>query len=177
MKYLVISDIHGSFYYASKIPEIIKREDVDQIILLGDLYYHGPRNPLPKDYDPLKVSLLLNSYQSKIIAIRGNCDALVDETISAFSFQSSYRLNIHGKKFFFTHGHIYHKDHLPKNVDILVYGHLHTGFILEKDGVICVNTGSLSLPKNDTPNSYVIIDEEKILLKDIDGHILDEIKF
>ena len=65
MKYLVISDIHGSFYYASKIPEIMKRENTKKLILLGDLYYHGPRNPLPKDYAPMKVAELLNSYQNQ----------------------------------------------------------------------------------------------------------------
>ena len=177
MKYLVISDIHGSFYYASKIPEIMKRENTKKLILFGDLYYHGPRNPLPKDYAPMKVAELLNSYQNQIIAIRGNCDALVDETISEFSFQSSYQLNIHDKKFFFTHGHIYHKDHIPKHVDVLVYGHLHTGFMEEHEGLICVNTGSLSLPKNHTPHSYVVIDEEKISLKDIEGNIILEKDF
>ena len=44
MKYLVISDIHGSGYYANKINEIYEKEKPDKIILLGDLYYHGPRN-------------------------------------------------------------------------------------------------------------------------------------
>ena len=174
MKYLVISDIHGSFYYASKIPEIMKRENTKKLILLGDLYYHGPRNPLPKDYAPMKVAELLNFYQDQIIAIRGNCDAYVDETISSFPFHDSYSLDIQGKKFFFTHGHIYHKKHIPKHVDILVYGHLHTGFIEEHEGVICVNTGSLSLPKNHTLHSYVVIDEEKISLKDIEGNIILE---
>ena len=76
--------------------------------------------------------------------------------------------------FFFTHGHIYHKDHIPKHVDVLVYGHLHTGFMEEHEGLICVNTGSLSLPKNHTPHSYVVIDEEKISLKDIEGNIILE---
>ena len=46
MKYLVVSDIHGSLYYAKKLDEIINKEDPDRIILLGDLYYHGPRNAL-----------------------------------------------------------------------------------------------------------------------------------
>ena len=46
MKVLVISDIHGSFYYAEKIKEIVEKEHPDKIILLGDLYYHCPRNYL-----------------------------------------------------------------------------------------------------------------------------------
>ena len=61
MKLLVVSDIHGSAYYAEKIPEIFEREKADKIIVLGDLYYHGPRNPLTKDYSPMKVAEILNS--------------------------------------------------------------------------------------------------------------------
>ena len=63
MKIIVISDIHGSLYYIRKIKDIIDRSNVDKIILLGDLYYHGPRNPLPKDYEPKKVAEILNSYK------------------------------------------------------------------------------------------------------------------
>ena len=83
-KYLIISDIHGSNYYANKINEICKRENPDKIILLGDLYYHGPRNPLPKEYNPMKVAELLNSLKEKILCVKGNCDAEVDEMISEF---------------------------------------------------------------------------------------------
>ena len=67
MKYLVVSDIHGSYYYASKIIDIINNENIDKLILLGDLYYHGPRNNVPKDYNPLEVCKLLNSLTIKII--------------------------------------------------------------------------------------------------------------
>lgn len=87
MKILVVSDIHGSMYYASQIPEIMKRENAEKLILLGDLYYHGPRNPLPKDYNPMEVSKLLNSMKEKILCTKGNCDAEVDEMISEFKMQ------------------------------------------------------------------------------------------
>ena len=83
-------------------------------------------------------------------------------------------MNNKGLKFLFTHGHKYNINNIPDNVDVLIYGHLHTGFIKEKDGVIYVNSGSISLPKNDTKNSYLIIDENKIILKDIDGNTIDE---
>ena len=46
MNLLIVSDIHGSGYYANKLLEIVKQENPDKIVLLGDLYYHGPRNPL-----------------------------------------------------------------------------------------------------------------------------------
>ena len=173
MKYLVVSDIHGSGYYAEKIEEIVKKENPDKIILLGDLYYHGPRNRLTDGYNPMEVSKILNKYKDIILCTRGNCDAEVDEMISEFKFEDSIQLTIGEKRFFFTHGHKYNIDNIPQNIDVLVYGHFHTGYIKEKDGVLCVNAGSISLPKNDTPHSYLIIDDKQIILKDIDCNIVD----
>lgn len=177
MKYLVISDIHGSGYYAEKIEEIVKKENPDKIILLGDLYYHGPRNRLTDGYNPMEVSKILNKYKDIILCTRGNCDAEVDEMISEFKFEDSIQLTIGEKRFFFTHGHKYNIDNIPQNIDVLVYGHFHTGYIKEKDGVLCVNAGSISLPKNDTPHSYLIIDDKQIILKDIDCNIVDSKNF
>lgn len=75
MKYLVVSDIHGSYYYAKKLEQIIMKENPSKIILLGDLYYHGPRNSLTDEYNPMKVLKILNKYKDNIICTRGNCDA------------------------------------------------------------------------------------------------------
>lgn len=178
MKYIVFSDIHGSEFYANKIKKIVEKESPDKIILLGDLYYHGPRNPLSKEYGPMNVAEILNSMKDKIICVRGNCDAEVDEMISEFEFNANVELEISNKKFFFTHGHKFNIDNLPDNdVDILVYGHFHTGFIKEKDGVICVNAGSISLPKNNTPNSFLKIENNQIILKDVDENVIDKINF
>ena len=175
MKLLILSDIHGSSYYAKKIVEIEKQEKPDKIILLGDLYYHGPRNPLTEEYNPMEVSEILNSFKNKILAIRGNCDAEVDEMISEFEFQDNRIMNVNGEKVFFTHGHKFNIDKLPdEDFDIMIYGHFHTGFIKEKDGKIFANSGSLSLPKNNTKNSYLILEENKLILKDIDGNIIEE---
>jgi len=174
MKYLVVSDIHGSGYYANKIKEIEAKEKPNKIILLGDIYYHGPRNPLTKDYNPGEVANILNHLKEKILCVKGNCDAEVDEMISEFEFKDNIELIIHGKRFFFTHGHKYNIYNLPQNVDILIYGHFHTGFMQEKDGIICINSGSLSLPKNNTKNSYLIIDDKKIVLKDLEENVIEE---
>lgn len=177
MKYLVVSDIHGSLFYANKITEIIKKEQIDKLILLGDLYYHGPRNNLPKEYNPMEVSKLLNGLKDMILCVKGNCDAEVDEMISEFSFKENIELIIKNKKFMFTHGHKYNIDNKVENIDVLIYGHFHTGFIKKVDNVIYINSGSLSLPKNNTKNSYLIIDEEYIYLKDIDENEIDKVKF
>ena len=175
MKLLIISDIHGSSYYAKMIPKIFKLEKADEMIILGDLYYHGPRNPLPKDYSPMNVCNILNSIKEKLKVVRGNCDALVDETISDFNFHDHLLLNINNKRIYFTHGDKYNQDVLPdEKVDIMFYGHFHTGFIRKKNNLIFANPGSLSLPKNNTRHSYIIMDSEKITLKDISGSIIEE---
>ena len=174
MKYLVVSDIHGSSFYANKIKEIYERENPDKLIFLGDLYYHGPRNPLTREYNPMEVASIFNSLKDKILCVRGNCDAEVDQMISEFPIQDNVELVINNKKFFFTHGHKYNIDNMPEGIDVLVYGHFHTGFIKEKDGVIVVNAGSISLPKDNTANSYLTVDDKEIILLDIDGNAIDK---
>lgn len=176
MKYLVVSDIHGSRYYAEKLEKIIEKECSDKIILLGDLYYHGPRNPLPRDYEPKEVAEILNKYKDEILAVRGNCDAEVDQMISEFNMEENIRLEIDGKEFFFTHGHKYNIDFWPnEEFDVLMYGHFHTGFITAKDGKLFASPGSITCPKNNTKNSYLMIDNDNIILKDIDGNKIDEV--
>lgn len=175
MKILIISDIHGSSYYAEKIKEIDEREKTDQIILLGDLYYHGPRNNLTQEYNPMKVAGILNDLSQKIRTVRGNCDAEVDEMISDFKFEQNIEMKINNKNVFFTHGHIYNMENMiDKNIDIMFYGHYHTGFIKEKDGIIFANPGSISLPKNNTEHSYIIFEENKITLKNVEGKVIEE---
>ena len=177
MKILIASDIHGSNYYTKKLAKVIDNENIDKIILLGDIYYHGPRNKFPRGYAPMRVAETLNKYIDKLTCIKGNCDAEVDQMISEFDIQDNLDLDINNKKFFFTHGHKYNIDNIPDKIDVLVYGHFHTGFIKEKDGVIVVNAGSISLPKEDTANSYLIIDDKEIRLYDIDGNIIVKLEY
>ena len=175
MKVLVISDIHGSGYYAEKIKEINEKENPDKIILLGDLYYHGPRNNLSQEYNPMKVAEILNSLKEKLLVIKGNCDAEVDEMISEFKFEDHILMEINNKKYYFTHGHKYNIEVIPyDDFEIMIYGHIHQGFIEEKEGYIFANPGSISLPKGNTVNSYLIIEENKIIIKDIESNIIKE---
>ena len=178
MKVLVISDIHGSGYYAEKIKEIEKREQPDKIVLLGDLYYHGPRNDLSQEYNPMKVAGILNSLKNKLLVVRGNCDAEVDEMISEFEFNDHIVMEINGKMFYFTHGHKYNIEKIPyDDFDIMMYGHIHQGFIDEKEGLVFANPGSISLPKGGSRHSYIVVDENEIILKDVDGDVLDKYEF
>ena len=175
MKFLIASDLHGSSEYCKKIIDVFKLEKADKLVLLGDIYNHGPRNPLPAGYGTLSVAEMLNAVKEDLIVIKGNCDSQVDEMISEFSFIEDLVLVSGGKTMFCTHGHIYNKDNMPKSkFDAIVYGHFHTGFIEEKDGVTVANAGSLSLPKNNTPSSYLLLDEGKLTLKDINQAVIKE---
>ncbi len=176
MKFLIASDLHGSSFYAQKLIEIFRLEGADKLVLLGDIYNHGPRNPLPKDYAPMKVAELLNSVKEDLIVIKGNCDSAVDTMISDFDFLDSAVLTSKENTVFLTHGHVFNKDQMPKTeFDAVIYGHFHTGFIERKDRSVVANAGSLSLPKNGTANSYIILDDGVITLKDLDGKIIESI--
>lgn len=177
MKIIIATDIHGSLYYAEKIIEKFKKENADKLILLGDLYYHGPRNPLPKDYAPMKVAALFNSYKDKICVVRGNCDANIDLTISEFPFHARKTLSINGRKILFTHGDKYNKDNLPPlpKGSVIIYGHYHVNEITEKNGITCINLASASMPKNGCEPSYAVIEGGKIVVRSLetDRVILD----
>ncbi len=175
MKFLIASDIHGSAYYTQKLISAFEREGAEKLILLGDIYNHGPRNPLPEEYAPLKVAELLNGIKDKLIVIKGNCDSQVDTLISEFDFVDNSVLVSGDKTVFCTHGHIYNQNSMPKTkFDVIIYGHFHTGFIKEENGVIIVNAGSVSLPKDNTKNSYVLLEDGCIYLKDLQGNIIDK---
>ena len=178
MKVVVASDIHGSSYYAERLKEIVNLENPEKVVLLGDLYYHGPRNDLTQEYAPMKVAEILNEMKEKLLVVKGNCDAEVDEMISEFKFEENILTNINGKNFYFTHGHKYNMDNIPyEDFDVMIYGHFHVGFIEKKDELIFANPGSLSLPKANSTHSYILIDENNLNLKDVDGNILDKCEF
>ena len=173
MKILFASDVHGSKFYAQKVCERFEEEKADLLVLLGDIYNHGPRNPLPKDYDPMGVSQLFNSKIDKLIVVKGNCDSDVDTLISDFEFVSEFVVLVDGKKIFLQHGDKFNKDNLPKgNYDAFNYGQFHTGFIEKREKIVVANAGSVSLPKNDTANSYIVYEKGKLILKDIDGVVI-----
>ena len=177
MKYLIASDIHGSAYYTERLIERFRAENADKLVLLGDIYNHGPRNPLPEEFNEMKVAGILNGMKKDLIVVKGNCDSQVDTLISEFDFIDSLVIESAGKTVFCTHGHIYNKDNPPKTkFDAVIYGHFHTGFIVKEGETAFINAGSVSLPKCDFSHSYLVLDGEKVTLKDIDGKTLDSIE-
>ena len=177
MKIMIASDIHGSAYWCERLLSAFEREGAEKLLLLGDLLYHGPRNDLPREYAPKRVIEMLNGIRERILCVRGNCDTEVDQMVLDFPVLADYCILFSaGRTVYATHGHVYNKDNLPKTeFDVLIYGHFHTGFIDNVNGKIIANTGSTSLPKNDTPNSYIILEDNCLYLKDLDGNIIKDV--
>lgn len=172
MKFLIASDIHGSMYYLRLLLE--KFKNYDYLILLGDILYHGARNPLPKEYNPKEVTKALNEIKDKIIAIKGNCDSEVDEMVLEFPLVKNSIIFYNSRKIFLTHGHEYNKDHLPnlsKN-DIMLYGHFHIPFIIKQDGIIIANPSSISLPKENNKETYMTLENNMLRILDFNDNII-----
>lgn len=170
MKLLIASDIHGSAYYIKKLTAAIKEEMPDKIILLGDLLYHGPRNDLPKEYNPKDVIDILNSLKEKLICVRGNCDTEVDQMVLSFPILSDYlTVFTDGLTIYISHGHIYNKENpLSFNKgDIFISGHTHIPISENIDGVTYLNPGSVSIPKENSPHSYMIYEKGNFIWKDL----------
>ncbi len=174
MKFFIASDIHGSAYYCEKLLEAYKAENADKILLLGDILYHGPRNDLPKDYAPKKVIEMLNPLKNEILAVRGNCDTEVDQMVLNFPILADYAILTAGDRLIYaTHGHNFNNANLPpisKN-DILLHGHTHVPVIAEFDTHTYLNPGSVSIPKENSPHSYMTFDGKTFLWKTLEGEI------
>lgn len=178
MKYMFASDIHGSAYYCRKMLEVYEQSGAERLILLGDILYHGPRNELPEEYDPKQVMVMLNEYKDQIYAVRGNCDAEVDQMVLEFPIMADYALlALNGKTIYATHGHLYHQDNLPpmQAGDVLIHGHIHLPVAERMGACYLLNPGSTSLPKGGNPNSYAMLDGSVFTIYDFDGNPIKEI--
>ena len=180
MKYLIASDLHGSAEYVGKLMEAWEREAADGMILLGDILYHGPRNALPDDYDTQKVIGLLNPLAYKITAVRGNCDAEVDQMVLEFPITADFiNLMVDGRRFFLTHGHRYGPHQPPLDLergDVMLSGHTHVpASFRSPEGAWFLNPGSVSIPKGGSPFSYMTYENGRFLWKTLDGEVYREL--
>lgn len=151
MKLLIASDIHGSAYWCRRLLELVEKENPHRIVLLGDLLYHGPRNDLPRDYAPKQVIPMLSSLADRILAVRGNCEAEVDQMVLPFPCMADYALlEADGFSLYLTHGHLWNPDQLPpmKEGTVFLSGHTHVKLNITKNGIRCLNPGSVAIPKD-----------------------------
>ncbi|MFV0520466.1 MAG: phosphodiesterase [Lachnospirales bacterium] len=179
MKIMFMSDIHGSVKYTQLGIEKFIEEEATHLVLLGDLMYHGPRNPLPTEYDPKEVATCLNKFKNKIIAIRGNCDSEVDQMLLEFPIMSDFtEILLPNYKIFATHGHIYDKNNMPplNKGDIFIHGHFHLPMAEKINDIFYLNPGSITLPKENNKNSYGILNNDIFSIKDLEGNVIKEIK-
>ena len=174
MKWMIASDIHGSAYYCEKLIGAYRREQADRLLLLGDILYHGPRNDLPRDYAPKKVIGMLNELKQDILCVRGNCDTEVDQMVLQFPVLADYAVLTAGTRLIYvTHGHVCNNSNLPpiQPGDILLHGHTHIPACEELDTHTYLNPGSVSIPKENSPHSYMTFDGNEFAWKDLDGTV------
>ena len=180
MKWMIASDLHGSYYYAQQMRDAFQREQADRLLLLGDLLYHGPRNDLPKEYAPKQVITLLNEMRTRLVCVRGNCEAEVDQMVLQFPVMADYAVLPVGERLVYaTHGHVFNLQHLPPLAagDILLHGHTHVPTWTEfGEKNLYLNPGSLSIPKEGSAHGYMTLEDCTFCWKTLQGeeyHRLD----
>ena len=174
MKLLIASDIHGDAECCRATLDAFARENAEKILILGDILYHGPRNDLPEGYAPKKVIEMLNAVADKLICVRGNCEAEVDQMVLNFPVMSTTACVLdteNDRSIYMSHGHIYSPDNLPPMPEgsVFLSGHTHVLAAEKKGEILCVNPGSVSLPKNGNPKTYAIYDGKCIEIKAFSG--------
>ncbi|MDE5722158.1 MAG: phosphodiesterase [Clostridia bacterium] len=172
MKLFIASDVHGSAKYCREMLNAFEREGADKLLLLGDILYHGPRNPLPEEYSPASVIEMLSAYKNKIICVRGNCDGEVDQMVLPFPILSEYAaVYADGVNIYLSHGH----RAVPplQNGDVYLTGHTHVP-LKEKCGYLHLNPGSVSLPKENSAHGYILFDNGAFYFKTLDGKVYDK---
>lgn len=174
MKLLIASDIHGSAKYCRELLNSLERERAEKLVILGDILYHGPRNPLPEEYAPAEVAKLLGTVKEKIICVRGNCEAEVDQMVLPFPVLSDCAaVFADGVNIYFSHGH----RAVPpfSTSDVYVTGHTHVPMNTREEGFLHLNPGSISLPKdNKNTRGYILFDSGTFYFKTLDGTIYDK---
>lgn len=173
MKIMIASDIHGSAYYCEKLLAAYDREKADKLLLLGDILYHGPRNDLPKDYAPKQVIAMLNARKQELLCVRGNCDTEVDQMVLEFPILAEYAVLMAGEHMILaTHGHNLNQKTPPplKAGDILLHGHTHIPAWEQWEQFWYLNPGSVSIPKENSVNGYMILEGNTFEWKDLEGN-------
>lgn len=170
MKWMIASDIHGSAKYCKLMVQRFMEEKAEKLLLLGDILYHGPRNDLPIEYAPKQVIEMLNPLKDKILCVRGNCEAEVDQMVLEFPVMAEYIIvDFDGKAAYITHGHHFNPSSSFAGVKnyYLINGHTHVSANKEYDDFTYLNPGSVSLPKEGTPHSYMIYEDGHFTWKDL----------
>ena len=174
MKWLIASDIHGSAQWCRRLLEAWDKEQAGRLLLLGDVLYHGPRNDLPDQYAPKEVIAMLNARRERILCVRGNCEAEVDQMVLEFPVLADYAVLWEGSRLIYcTHGHVYNTGKLPplQAGDVLLHGHTHIPAWEDHGAFHYLNPGSVAIPKEGSWHGYMTLENGRFLWKDFDGAI------
>ena len=167
MKILILSDIHGAYY---DLLTVLEKETFDKLIVLGDLYSYS------YSYED-DVLELLQKYRDKLILIEGNCDRYINYETYNLKPIEIITLHLNNKLVTLTHGHKYNKSFLPEyHGDIIISGHTHVPIIEKEKNLIYVNPGSIGLPRGGSNKSYLLFNDDKFILKTINGKTIKELK-
>ncbi len=172
-RWMIASDLHGDRLCTEELLRRFDESGAERLLLLGDLLYHGPRNDLPSGYDPKGVIALLSSYQNQILCVRGNCEAEVDQMVLPFPVLADYAwVEREGLSVFATHGHRFNRECLPPMTEgtVLLHGHTHVPAAEKLEGGIWyINPGSVALPKEGSPKSYLLWEGRRFCFCALDG--------
>jgi len=175
MKYLIFSDIHGSIDSVEFLLNKFKELNCDSMICLGDVLYHGPRNDLPKAYAPKEVIKALNPYSDKILCIKGNCEAEVDQMVLSFKIHDFFDGKLNDINVHFEHGH--HLDEYDAKCDLVMFGHTHIPCCEKRGSTQFINPGSITIPKNGSLRGYAVWDNHTITCYGMDEIVVSEYNY
>ncbi|NLW42192.1 MAG: phosphodiesterase [Tissierellia bacterium] len=179
MKIGFISDTHGNLPWTEKGLKFL--ENCDEILHLGDVLAHGPRNAITEGYNPKALAELLE-FKDNIHYIRGNCDADVDEMVldkdlsnyeNLFEWDDLIIYAIHGYKENEL-SRLYKAEELGANV--LVTGHSHIKNLDKIDNLVVLNPGSTTLPKDGIRSVAIYEDRIFKLINIENGEVIKELK-
>ncbi len=175
MRLLIASDLHGSPQSVALLRDKAREFAPEACLLLGDILYHGPRNPLAPDYDTLETVALLREFPVPVMAVRGNCDAEVDLALLPFALPRESWLHVDGLRIFALHGHTLLRGPLaptPPPGTVILSGHTHVPTAHSKDGLHWWNPGSLTLPKEGSVHSYATLENAVFRVHNRAGDVL-----
>ena len=177
MKWMIASDIHGSARWCRELLAALNREQAERLVLLGDILYHGPRNALPEEYNPMETARMLNERREQLLCVQGNCDADIDQMVLEFPIMAQYIYLAEGRvRIFATHGHLFNTEKLPplQTGDILLHGHTHVPAWEDHGTYRYLNPGSVSIPKEDSERGYMTLEDGVFRWKTLDGRLVHE---
>ena len=171
MKYLFVSDIHGCLPTLEKVLQFYDREQCDMLCILGDILNYGPRNSIPECINAKGIVEVLNKRAQDIIAVRGNCDAEVDQMLLKFPLMADYIMLVdEGKRLFLTHGHIYNKEKMP----VGNIGHTHLWDLKHKEDALVCNLVSITFHKGGNVPTFMTYEHGVFTAYNLDGEVLKQ---